>query len=105
MFTYSIPKGKILATSTVTYERIVDEILPQKSETRCTWLNVGGNIINFLGVISAPTADITTAKLIFNNVLSTKNAELMCTNIANLYLNNPMDRYEYMKPPLEIIRD
>ena len=27
----------------------------------------------------------------------------MCTDIANFYLNNPMDRYEYMKLPLEII--
>ena len=26
----------------------------------------------------------------------------MCTNIANFYLNNPMDIYEYMKLTLEI---
>ena len=27
----------------------------------------------------------------------------MCAEIANFYLNNPMDRYEYMKLPLDII--
>ena len=27
----------------------------------------------------------------------------MCADIANFYLNNPMDRYEYMKLPLDII--
>ena len=27
----------------------------------------------------------------------------MCADKANFYLNNPMDRYEYMKLPLEII--
>ena len=27
----------------------------------------------------------------------------MCIDIANFYLNNPMDRYEYTKLPLEII--
>ena len=27
----------------------------------------------------------------------------MCADIANFYLNNPMDRYEYMKLPMEII--
>ena len=27
----------------------------------------------------------------------------MCTDIANFYLNNPMDIYEYMKLPLDII--
>ena len=27
----------------------------------------------------------------------------MCADIANFKLKNNMDRYEYMKPPLEII--
>ena len=27
----------------------------------------------------------------------------MCANITNFYLNNPMDRYKYMKLSLEII--
>ena len=27
----------------------------------------------------------------------------MCADTAKLYLNNPMDIYEYMKLPLEII--
>ena len=27
----------------------------------------------------------------------------MCFDIANFYLKNPMDRYKYMKLPLEII--
>ena len=27
----------------------------------------------------------------------------MCADIVSLYLNNPMDKYEYMKLPLEII--
>ena len=29
----------------------------------------------------------------------------MCADIANFYLNKPMDRYEYMKLPLEIIQE
>ena len=27
----------------------------------------------------------------------------MCADIANFYFNNPIDRYEYMKLPLDII--
>ena len=29
----------------------------------------------------------------------------MCADIANFYLNNPINRYEYMKLPLEIIQE
>ena len=35
--------------------------------------------------------------------ITTKNAKLLFADIANFYLNNPMNRYEYMKPPLDII--
>ena len=29
----------------------------------------------------------------------------MCADIANFYLNNPVDGYEYMKIPLDIIQE
>ena len=79
------------------------EIRPQKAETHRTRINVEGNLILFPGDVTTPTADLIASKLIFNSVLSTKNAKFMCADIANLYLNNPMDRYEYMKLPLDII--
>ena len=66
---------------------------------------MGGNLIHFPGDVTTPTADLITAKLIFNSVLSTKNAKLMCADITNFYLNNPMDIYEYMKLPLDIIQE
>ena len=53
--------------------------------------------------VTTPTADLLTAKIIFNSVLSTKNAKFMCADIANFYLNNPIARYEYRKLPLDII--
>ena len=59
--------------------------------------------MNFPGYVTTPTADIATAKLIFNSVLSTKNTNFMCADIANFYLNNPMDIYEYIKLILDII--
>ena len=64
---------------------------------------MGGNLINFPGDVTTPAADLITSKLIFNSVLSTKNAKFMCVDIANFYLNNPMNIYEYMKLPLDII--
>ena len=62
-------------------------------------------MINFPGDVTTPTADIIIAKLIFNSVLSTKNARFMCEDKANFYLNNTMEIYEYMKLPLDIIQE
>ena len=100
---FFISKDKVTAGRTVTYEKIVDEIRPQKDKTHRTRLTLGGNLIHFSGEVTTPTADLITAKLIFNSVLSTKNAKFMCAAIANFYHNNTMDRYEYMKLPLDII--
>ena len=78
------------------------EIRPRKAETHRTRLTVGGNLINFPGDVTTPTADLITANLIFNSVLSTKNAKFMCADIANFYLNIPMNRYDYIKLLLDI---
>ena len=100
---FFIPKDKVPAGRTVTYERIVSKIRPQKAETHRTRLTVGGNLIHFPGDVTTPTAYLITSKLIFNSVLSTKNVKFMCEDTANFYLNNPMNRYEYMNLPLDII--
>ena len=100
---FLIPKYKVPAGRTVTHEIIVAEIRPHKAETNRTRLTVGGDLINFPGDIKTPIAYLITAKLIFNIILSTKYVKLMCADMANFYLNNPMNRYEYMKLPLEII--
>ena len=100
---FFIPKDKAQTGKTVTYGIIVAKIRPQKAETHRNILTVGGNLINFPGDVTTPTADLITAKLIFNSVLSIKNAKCMCADIANFYLNNSMNRYEYMKLPLDII--
>ena len=100
---FFIPKDKVPSGRTVTYGIIVTEIRPQKAETHRTRLTVGGNLINFPGDVTTPTAYLITAKLVFNSVLSTKNVKLMCAYIANFCINNPMNRYEYMKLTLDII--
>ena len=72
------------AYRTVTYRIIMDDIWPKKSETHLTQLTFEENIINFPGDVKTPIADITTSKLIFNSVLSTKNWKFMSAEIANL---------------------
>jgi hypothetical protein len=87
----------------VTYGRIVCTIRPQKKETHHTRLTVGGNLINYPYDVSTPTADITTAKIIFNSVVSTPNAKFIGLDIKYFYLNTKMERYEYMRLPIDII--
>ena len=65
-------------------------------------ITAGDNLINYSGELTTKTADITTSKILWNSVLSTKDAKFMCINISNFYLAAPMERYEYMKMPLSI---
>jgi hypothetical protein len=83
------------------YARIVCDIRPQKDETHRTRITVGGNLVDYQGNVSTPTAEISTAKLLFNSVISTPNARFMTCDIKNFYLNSIMPEPEYMKMPLE----
>jgi hypothetical protein len=94
----AVPKDR-----TVTYGRIVVSIRPQKDEPLRTRLTVGGNLIDYPGDVSTPTADLVTAKILFNSVVSTPDAKLMCCDVKNFYLCTPMERYEYMRLPIALI--
>ena len=48
-------------------------------------------------------ADITMSKLLFNSVVYTKGVRLMCCNIKNFCLGNLMERYEYLRIPINLI--
>ena len=87
----------------ITYGRIVVDYRPQKNEPHRTRLTVGGNLINYSHNVSTKTAELQTAKLLFNRVISTKNAKFACLDIGNFYLGTTMDRYEYMFLPLSVI--
>ena len=57
----------------------------------------GGNMINYPGDVGTSTADMLLAKILFNGVISTKNARFMTGDIKNFYLNTPLKRKEYIK--------
>jgi hypothetical protein len=64
---------------------------------------VGGNLIDYPGDKSAPTADIVTFKTLVNSTLSTPNARMCCLDVKNYYLNTPLERPEYMRILLSLI--
>jgi hypothetical protein len=100
---FFINRSQVPTDRKVTYGCIVCTIRPQKKETYQTRLTVGGNLIDYPYDVSTPTADITTANIIFNSVVSIPNAKFMGLHIKDFYLNTEMERYEYMQLPIDII--
>ena len=92
-----IPKDR-----TVTYGRVVVDYCPQKKDPNQVRITVGGNLIQYPGELTTRTADLTTSKLLWNSILSTEEARFMGINIKSFYLETPLDRYKYMKMPLDI---
>eukprot|EP00804_Cyclotella_cryptica_P022272 CCRYP_018126-RA/>CCRYP_018126-RA protein AED:0.26 eAED:0.24 QI:0/0/0/1/0/0.33/3/0/620 len=88
---------------TVTYARIVVDYRPQKDDPNRVRITVGGNLINYPGELTTRTADLTTAKILWNSTISTPGARFACADIENMYLQTPMDRYEYMRIKADLI--
>jgi hypothetical protein len=86
----------------VTYTQIVVDYRPQKADPNRVCLTVGGNLIDYPGELTTRTADLTTTKMLWNSVISTKDARYLCLDIKNFYLGTPMDRFKYMKMPINI---
>ena len=94
---HMIPNDRV-----VTYANIVVDYQPQKEDPNRIRITSGGNLIVYPGELTTRIADITTSKILYNSVLSTKNAKYMCLDIKNFYLCAPMKRFEYMKMPIGI---
>ena len=64
---------------------------------------MGGNKIEYADDTSRPTADLTTAKLVFNSVVLTSNAEFATGDNSDFYLFTNMDESEYMWIPIQFL--
>ena len=93
-----IPHGR-----KATYLRLVASDRPNKAQTRRVRFTVGGDRIEYSGETSTKTAGLTTAKILFNSVLSTPKARFMTGDVKDFYLMTPMERKEYMRIPINII--
>ena len=89
-----IPRDRI---KDITYDQVTCSIRPEKDDPYRTRIVAGGNLIDCPFDTGTPTADIRTVKLLFNSIVSTKDAKFMGIDIKNFYLNTPMERYQYMK--------
>ncbi len=57
-------------------------------------------MIDYDGDASLRTANLDTAKLRWNRVISTENARYMCLDIKKIYLTTALEYFKYMKIPL-----
>jgi hypothetical protein len=85
-----------------TYGNPVVDHRPQKEDPNRIRITAGGNLIKCEEEVSVRTADINTAKLHWNSVISTIGARYMCINIGNFYLTAALEYFEYMKMPLAL---
>ena len=98
-----IPKYKVPKDKKVAYCKIVYEIKPEKEEKERTRLTVEGNLLDFTGNLSAPTASVTTAKCVFNSVVSIPGARCLLADTKHLYINNILPDPEFMRITFKII--
>ena len=88
---------------TVTYARIVIDHRPQKEDPNRVRITVGGNLINYPFELTTRTTDMVSSKILWNSTISTKGARFAGADINNMYLETPLDRYEYMRMPISLI--
>jgi hypothetical protein len=66
---------------------------------------IGGNLIDYLYKLTTRTADIVSAEIMWNSVISSPGAKFGGTNIKNMYLKTSLDQYKYMGMPLKLFPD
>jgi hypothetical protein len=96
----SIPKDR-----TVTNGRIVIDHHPQKEDPDRARITVDGNLIKYPFELTTRTANMLSLKIMWNSVISTPDAQFARANIKNMCIKNPLDRYEYMRIPLDLFPD
>ena len=76
---------------------VVCEVKPHKEDPNWTCITVTGSKICYPGDVGTPTVSLEIIKLIINSVLLRRNAHFVSFDLKNLYLQNLMDRSEYVR--------
>ncbi len=93
----------VLATGKkFTYGNQVINYRLQKEDPQRICITAEGNLIIYALSPSICTADLDTAKLHWNSVISTKGAKYMCLDTKMFYLTAKLEYFKYMHMPLEL---
>jgi hypothetical protein len=92
----------ILKDQTATYAHIVINHRPQKDDPNHVRITVGGNLINYPFELTMCTTDMVSSKLLWNSTISMPEARFAGANIKNMYLEAPLECFEYMRMPISL---
>ena len=66
---------------------------------------MGGNLLDYIGNLSTPTASVNTEKCFLGSVISTPKARSLIADIKHFYLNDHLPETEYLKLHISAIPD
>jgi len=89
----SIPKGRKVAY----YNPQIKQKTSNGSTTYRIRGTIGGDKVDYPGMVAANTADLKAIKLLLNSVLSTRGGKFMTIDIKDFYLGTALPRKEYMR--------
>ena len=76
---------------------MIADFRPQKPNPHRIQITVGGSKISVYYDIGTPTADLSTAKILINSILSTRGAKWDGFDLMNMYLNIDLNDYENLR--------
>jgi hypothetical protein len=65
--------------------------------------SMGGNLNQYPGDVPTRSSDLTTSKCLWNSTIATEGDKYMCLDVKNCYMGTPMDSFEYMRIPINLI--
>jgi hypothetical protein len=96
-------KADILKHKKPTYVRVVCADWPEKTNPKGFRWTAGGNKVKYTGNVTTQTADIQTAKCLFNSVVSTPNGRFMTLDLKDFYLCSDLPMYKYVRIPMHLL--
>ncbi len=80
----------------------LSSITVHKKNPNRVCVTVGSNLLNYIFELTMRVTDMVSSTLLWNSRISTKRAHFAGVNIKNMYLDTPLDWYEYMKMHLSL---
>jgi hypothetical protein len=97
---FFIDKKDIHKNKKPTYVRVVCADRPKKTNPKRVRWTAGGDKVECTGNVTTQTADIQTAKCLFNSVIvSTPNGRFMTSDLKDFYLCSDLPDYESVRIP------